>query len=333
VKTKNTSIAPISVIPNDVDRNPLVSVVIHTFNQKDFISKTIEGALSQKTNFSFEIILGDDESNDGTRELCLKYAESNRSLIRLILHNRENVIYFDGMPSGRFNWVYNMSIANGKYIALCDGDDYWKDCYKLQKQVDFLETNPDYGLVHTDVDILDSKNNIQEQYYTSREMKWRSGEVYEDLMSVNYAIQTSTAVFVRKLVQDKLLDIDDKLWSFYAGDVPLWLELARLSKIKYIPSVTTCRRHTRPGGLHIIDSSKRMGFKKSLYECRKYFGDKYFWPASSQKKSEYWFANEQIRLGYKIHQKNEVKSGILKLISIRQLKIKHLIKYLVSRFF
>jgi len=127
--------------PNCVPNKPLVSVSVVTYQHKNFIKYCLDGIVMQKTNFPFEILLGEDASTDGTREICIEYAERYPNLIRLILHDRSNNILIDGKPTGRFNMLYNLFICRGKYIALCEGDDYWTDPYKLQKQFDILESD------------------------------------------------------------------------------------------------------------------------------------------------------------------------------------------------
>lgn len=127
---------------------PLVSVAVVTFNHKDYIKKCLDGILEQQTRFPFEIILGEDQSIDGTREICQDYANKYPDKIRLFLRNREDVIYINGNPTGRFNFIENLKQCKGKYIALCEGDDYWTDPLKLQKQVDLLEANPQWVACH-----------------------------------------------------------------------------------------------------------------------------------------------------------------------------------------
>lgn len=104
--------------------SPKVSVVIITYNHADFIADAIEGALMQETDFPYEIIIGEDESEDGTREICIDYAERYPERIRLFLRSREDVIYINGRPTGRFNSVESLKAARGEYIAACEGDDY-----------------------------------------------------------------------------------------------------------------------------------------------------------------------------------------------------------------
>lgn len=141
--------------PHQVPDNPMVSVCVQTFNQSKYISSCLESILMQKTNFSIEILLGEDDSNDGTREICVSYAKKYPGRIKLFLHDRENNIKINGSNTGLFNSLFNLFSAKGKYIAYCDGDDYWNDPYKLQKQVEFLERNKNYVLSYHKAKFVD----------------------------------------------------------------------------------------------------------------------------------------------------------------------------------
>lgn len=134
--------------PNHVDDQQKVSVCIMTYNHVGYIKDCLDGVLRQQTNFSFEILLGEDDSKDGTREICLEYANKYPGKIRLFLHHRENNIAINGNPTGLFNSLYNLYNARGKYMALCEGDDYWTDPQKLQRQLEFMEENEDCSLCY-----------------------------------------------------------------------------------------------------------------------------------------------------------------------------------------
>ena len=124
-------------------KRPLVSVCMVTYQHADFVGKAIESILSQVTNFRFELLIGEDCSSDGTRGICKQYAERYPDIIRLFLRRREDVIKINGRPTGRYNFCETLASAKGKYIALLEGDDYWVDDLKLQKQVEFLEKQPE----------------------------------------------------------------------------------------------------------------------------------------------------------------------------------------------
>lgn len=127
---------------------PIVSICCQTYNHKNFIVQALESFLMQKTNFKFEILLRDDASTDGTAEICKKYAEKYPEIINPLIYSENQ--YQKGISP----FQDNVKRAQGKYIAMCEGDDYWIDPLKLQKQVDFLEANPEYVLCSHDVKLF-----------------------------------------------------------------------------------------------------------------------------------------------------------------------------------
>jgi glycosyltransferase involved in cell wall biosynthesis len=124
--------------PNQVPHDVAVSVRIVTYNQADYIRETLEGALNQETDFPYEILIGEDDSKDGTREICLEYAQKYPEVIRLFLRNESDKIYIDGRKTGRYNSIETSNACRGRYVALLEGDDYWMDRRKLQMQRDHL---------------------------------------------------------------------------------------------------------------------------------------------------------------------------------------------------
>ncbi len=121
--------------------NPLVSITCTAYNHEKFIRDTIEGFLMQKTTFPFEIIIHDDASTDNTAEIIKEYELKYPDLIKPI-YQKENQL----SKGISITLNYTLPRAKGKYIAMCEGDDFWTDPDKLQKQIDFLESNSDYSL-------------------------------------------------------------------------------------------------------------------------------------------------------------------------------------------
>lgn len=142
----HNTIVPIEVLNPAPVGNPLVSVIVPTYNHEAFIAQCLDSILAQVAPFPFEILIGEDESNDGTREICKRYLGRNRDRISLLLNDRRNNTRIDDRPSGRFNFICLMAAARGRYVAFCEGDDFWSDPYKLQKQVGFLESHPEFFL-------------------------------------------------------------------------------------------------------------------------------------------------------------------------------------------
>jgi len=163
---------------------PTVSVCMLTYQHVGFIAQAIEGALMQKTDFLFEILIGEDESNDGTREICQNFAQRYPQQIRLFLRNRRDVMHIDGRARGSFNFRKTLLEAKGEFIALCEGDDFWTDPSKLQRQVDFLRANPDcVGCFH-DAQLVDGDGRcLQESYFQDKGERFTQAEVLGRLLS------------------------------------------------------------------------------------------------------------------------------------------------------
>ena len=117
---------------------PLVSVCMITYNHQDYIRQALDSILSQKMDFPFEIVIGDDGSKDQTGTICAEYVQKHPGRINY-LRREPNL----GMMP---NFISTLQACNGKYIALCEGDDYWTDNSKLKRQVDFMESQPDHSL-------------------------------------------------------------------------------------------------------------------------------------------------------------------------------------------
>ena len=125
---------------------PLVSVCMITYNHEAFIAEAIESVVSQNCSYNIELIISDDCSTDSTQQIIRTYVKKYPDLIKATLRT-ENI----GMQR---NSALNLMACKGKYIAVLEGDDYWTDSFKLQKQIDFLEQNPDYSMCITSIDLI-----------------------------------------------------------------------------------------------------------------------------------------------------------------------------------
>ena len=261
--------------PAVLSKTPLVSVVMPTYNHEPYIAQAIEGALMQKTNLPYEVLIGEDGSSDGTREICKEYAAKYPDKIRLFLNDRNNVIYINGRPTGRWNPINLLRNARGKYIAFCEGDDYWTDPDKLQKQVDFLEANPEYGLVHTDYneEYVKSERRLM-NIYKKRELENKTELTFNDLLIENL-IDTPTVCVRTKTLQDAIRSLSDDVTSFLMGDYPLWLEISRNNKIYRFNESFATYRILEESASHFKDIKKKFQFIDSSYDIKYYFISKY----------------------------------------------------------
>ena len=164
--------------------NTLLSVCLITYNHEKYIRNAIEGVLMQKVDFEWELIIADDCSTDGTQAILNEYKNKYPDFIKLILQEK-NV-------GPAKNHIELITTPKSKYIALCDGDDYWTDPLKLQKQVDFLETNKDYVLCFHEVKILKPDGSVVNDFITKVPENY---ETIETLARLGNYIHTPTVVY------------------------------------------------------------------------------------------------------------------------------------------
>jgi glycosyltransferase involved in cell wall biosynthesis len=214
------------------------SVSLITYNHAPFIAQAIESVLMQQTGFEFELLIGEDDSTDGTREIVKSYQAKHPDRIRVLWNDRKNVVYVNGKPTGQWNFINNIRNTRGQYVALLDGDDYWTSPLKLQKQVDFLEKAPDCALCFHNVRILDESDPARLDLHHTGPMRGR----YElaDLLMGNF-MHTCSVVFRARLFDDF------PAWIFKCpmGDWPLHVLNAQHGKIGYLDEVMgVYRKHS-----------------------------------------------------------------------------------------
>ncbi|MEI6056470.1 MAG: glycosyltransferase [Lentisphaerota bacterium] len=207
-------------------QQPLVTICCITYNHENFISEAIDSFLIQKTTFPIEIIIHDDASTDNTAVIVQEYAKKYPELITAILQKENQFSKGINIPA-----TYVRPKARGKYLALCEGDDFWTDPLKLQKQVDFLEANPDYSICFTKVaSMKDGKivdNDLYDKYYKGI-LGDRTEFFFEDILTRCF-IQTCTVVIRKDSIRFR-----DWINDLAFGDWPLFLLAATSKKIKYI---------------------------------------------------------------------------------------------------
>ena len=244
---------------NLVDAGVVVSVVVITYNHASYIGETLDSILAQKTNFPIEICIGEDESSDGTREICLDYARRYPKQIRLFLRSRKDVMYFRGRPCGRNNFVKTLASCRGKYVALLEGDDYWTDPLKLQKQFDALEANLGAVCCHHWQDVLHEgdvavgKNDFFRDGYYSEALS-TVGDIFANRMRV----KTRTAMY-RNL--DVLSHLPEWIYQVFAGDVPLSMILGKFGDFIFIDEPMAVYRITGNG---YSRTGKRFSVKENM---------------------------------------------------------------------
>lgn len=248
----------IQYIKNEI---PLVSICCLTYNMSKYIRQTLENFLMQNTSFVFEIIIHDDASNDGTREIIEEFALNFPHIIKPIFQ-QDNKHSISG-----FNFQYEEVFpkAKGKYIAFCDGDDYWIDPLKLQKQVDFLETNINYGLVHTKAAIYyENKNKFLDVWGFDF-------HDFEELIT-EFTVVHSSACYSNDLLKRylKLVKPQERL-NWTTNDFPMWLWFIQNSNVKLLDDITTVYIKREESISHIGDDFKRLKFAEGVYAIVDYY--------------------------------------------------------------
>ena len=243
----------------------LISVITITYGHEKYILDTLEGVLMQDYNGPIEFIIANDNSPDNTDEIIKQYFENIT-----ITKNIEVRYKCHDINKGLIeNFKWALMQARGKYIALCEGDDYWTDRFKLQKQVDFLENNREYGLVHTNS--ISKKNEIIIKNNNNKFIK--DGFIFEDLITHKFFIYTLTVCIRTNLLLKWFNSIEDiyikKKWKML--DYPLWLEGSSNTKFKYFNDVTACYRILPESASHSRSKYKRYLFYKSVYDIKFYF--------------------------------------------------------------
>lgn len=242
-------------------RTPIASIVCVTFNQVQYIEDAIRGFLQQRTSFPFEILIQDDESSDGTRELVAHYASQYPQIIKPIFP-RENLYRRGIKPT-----FHAVGFSHAPFIALCEGDDYWVDPEKLQKQIDEIDSDSNIMLVHS--------AGFRQDQFGIRRLDYCGAHDFDDrpssaaaLMTQNCVI-TATAVY-RRCVFDALQDggLLDTRWPF--GDYPLALQAIAMGSVVKLQDATAVYRES-PGSLTNRDRMAHFRMHSAAHECRTVF--------------------------------------------------------------
>ncbi len=242
---------------------PLVSIKCLVYNQAPYLRQCLDGFVKQKTIFQFEAIVHDDASNDDSAAIIREYADKYPDIIKPLFEaeNQYTKVGFSGLDD-----IIDIHLK-GKYIALCEGDDYWTDPYKLQKQVDYLESHPECGLVYTNSMIYDQETQHLFKASLPKQSDFRG-------LLLESPIMTLTTCFRKELYKRYYEEIKRKP-TWLMGDLPLWLFLAAQGPIKYLPDITSVYRILKSSASHSGDINKSIKFCMSSYDIRKYYANKY----------------------------------------------------------
>lgn len=271
----------------------MVSIFCLVFNHEKYLRDCLEGFVNQKTNFKFEVLIHDDASTDSSPDIIREYEKKYPDIIKPI-YQTENQ-YSKGV---KINATYQYPRAKGKYFALCEGDDYWNDNCKLQKQFELMESNPSCSISVHKVERISENGAPLNAFYPIRFQK--NGFVKKELFlkhifcCEDYPFQTSS-YFYRREFSPYLLDVKPEFMQGLSfGDIPLLLYLATKGDFIYSDEVMSCYRVQSAGSWNSkfdktstknLDENKKMLTAFNAFTNGKYSEEIDY----SIRKKEYWY--------------------------------------------
>lgn len=231
----------------------LVSVCSTTYNMEAYIAQALDSWLSQETSFPFEIIISDDGSTDGTCDVVRRYMKVYDN-IRLI-----STGHIGKMP----NFIRSLQACTGKYIALCDGDDYWIDSHKLQKQFDFMESNPDFEECFTNSWVLTVETGEKK---VAKTQVWNIATtsgllLHRDNDNVQMSPGHTSTFFYRN---QYLKEYPKWMYGDVMTDFPLYMLMSKYGKAKFINEITSVYRH-RMNGVSSLNFSREHSWRRRIF--------------------------------------------------------------------
>ena len=259
-----------------------LSIVVITYNQEQFISQTLDSIIRQKCDFEFEIIIGDDCSKDGTRNILASYQKKYPNIIKPI-YNERNL----GIVLNYFNAI---SHCTGEYIMECGGDDWFEED-KIMHQIQYLDSNLNIGLCYG----LSKIYNHTKQKF-EKNILGKAGANFESLLNEDF-IPASTICFRRKLFEDYISDINPVEKDWLMEDYPLVLWFSINSEIGFLDEILLNYRVLPNSASHTSDIEKTMAFLDSVNNVKNFFIAKYkrndFRISESQMKKCWMMANDR----------------------------------------
>lgn len=247
---------------------PLVAIRCITYNHEQYIRDALEGFVMQKTNFPFVAIVHDDASTDGTATIIREYAEKYPDIIKPIFETENQYSKRDGSLAKIMRKA--IEATGAKYVALCEGDDYWIDPLKLQKQVDFLEANPEYEMCYTNFDI---KNETTGKYTIKafdshpRIFKKEYCSVEEFVLRKGYVCPPSW-VLRQELIPKSTFDSLDGTFVYFT-------HFLANTKVKYLTDTTAVYRILEESASHSSNPDKMYKRAKNLLKTQKILIEQY----------------------------------------------------------
>ena len=239
-----------------------LSVCVPTYNHEHFIRQMLDGVLMQRTSFDFEIVIGDVASTDGNQAIIREYVDKFPGKIRAFLHNENQGPKEPREFAGRNNVLGLLKACKGEYVAMCEGDDYWTDPFKLQKQVDFLDSNPEYAICHHNAEVIYEDGSLSHLFNGSDQ---QLTSTIENVLEDKWFMATASWVYRNYFINEEFADWHAKAAS---GDWAILLQRASHGKIGYLPeTMGVYRKHS--AGLSNVHANTNRWFLKNRMEMFK----------------------------------------------------------------
>ena len=243
-----------------MNKTIVLSVAVITYNQKDYIAKTLQSIIDQKHNFKYEILVSDDCSTDGTQKVIKEFKKNYPSILKPVF-NEKNL-------GAMANYYATVSRAKGKFLMVCAGDDCWLPG-KVKKQIEFMERNHDFGICYgkaelREVECCESVKQIGANFLD-----------FKDLYYVGNKIPALTVCARMDLFKKYLQEVMPQEKNWLMEDYPFYLYAAFESKIYFMNDLLAVYRVVENSLSHQVDINKQLRFEKSVYDIKKFFADKY----------------------------------------------------------
>ncbi|MEG1552628.1 MAG: glycosyltransferase [Kiritimatiellia bacterium] len=214
-------------------QHPVVSVQMITYNHEPYIREAVEGIMMQQANFEYELIIGEDASPDNTRAICFELQKKYPDRIRILWSECNVGAGANGLRVG--------AASRGEFVAFCEGDDYWTDPLKLQKQVNIMRMYPNVSLCFTNGRVLIQKTGELREPKLSKE--YPIGIISGRVFSQNEFLFLHTAtVLIRTSMWEQVRQMEIFAWSLFLGDMTLFYALALLGDVFFLNEMTEVYR-------------------------------------------------------------------------------------------
>lgn len=247
---------------------PKVSVCMITYGHEKFIEQAIHGVLMQKGDFEIELIIANDCSPDNTDAVIHRILKDhpNASWINYFKHEKNL-----GIMS---NFYFALEQCNGDFIAMCEGDDYWIDEFKIQKQLEVFKKNNEINLVYTNVRFLIQNSGA----FIDNPLRFTTREFQVKEMLESKYVEFATTLFKKFFLIEIAVSLKEEMMNKVIGDTRIFLEAAHRSELGYVDEVTTVYRINEGSASNPTDISKFIFTSLDSYFCRKSFVLKYGYP-------------------------------------------------------